>query len=199
MRKAPGNLVTVAATLLFLATDLTRGNAQSAPAPDDSATVRVAVTLAPTGPRVGSPGPLFQGADGVDRREPLLAGLLSFWILPGLGSFYAGNGAHGVRHVAIEMGGSAAMVFGALGGDWSLIYAGLGGIVVNRIWSCATAVNDATAHNRGSGAQRLGGRVVGGVFVDPEARVLGSRVVGRDGVVRSVPRLGLRLLSLRFQ
>jgi hypothetical protein len=71
--------------------------------------------------------------------------------------------------------------------------------VVNRIWSCATAVNDATAHNRGSSAQRLGGRVVGSVFVDPGVRVLGSRIVGRDGLVQSVPRPGLQLLSLRFQ
>jgi len=87
-------------------------------------------------------------ADG--EKDPLIAGLLSL-ILPGAGSFYAGNTPHGVRHVVIEVA-SYAVLFGACnpgststnncGAALGLSYVALLG---NTAWAIVTAVNDAHA------------------------------------------------------
>jgi hypothetical protein len=105
-----------------------------------------------------------------------------------------------VRHLVIEAGVVAVTLIGVRrtkgdescqsfpGGfvcttktapNWTLFYVGLGGMVVNSIWSIVTAVGDATAHiNAAAPATRQPGRVVGGLYVDPRIRVLGSQTGG---------------------
>ena len=48
-----------------------------------------------------------------DRKEPLVAGLLS-WVFPGLGNFYAGQAGHGWRHIGIEVVGLGVLIAGAV-------------------------------------------------------------------------------------
>jgi hypothetical protein len=139
-----------------------------------------------------------QGPAPAVRKDPLVAGLLS-WFLPGVGSFYAGKAGHGWRHLVIEAGAIAVAIVGVsqdgedtschsypdgyecttvTGPNWTLCLVGLGGMVVNSVWSIFTAVGDANNYNRGAAPARQPGRVVGSLYVDPQIRVLGSRTVG---------------------
>ena len=143
-----------------------------------------------------------QGA--VSRKDPAVAGLLSF-LLPGLGSFYAGNSGHGILHLAIGLG-SYAVMYGGLNSDacqWEddCAVAGVGAVVYlgNAIWSIFAAVSDANKHNRAAApAARQPGRVVGSLYVDPQIRVLGSRSIRPTAPATAMPRAGLQLLSMRF-
>ncbi|MDH3291996.1 MAG: hypothetical protein OEQ75_13390 [Gemmatimonadota bacterium] len=96
-------------------------------------------------------------------KSPWLAGILSFFLPYGTGSFYAGNNSHGIRHLVI--GGATAIGMGvslleacidgfrvcdkdgsayAIGGVFAL------GYLANWVWGTITAVSDANAYNRGS-------------------------------------------------
>jgi hypothetical protein len=136
----------------------------------------------------------------VNRKDPFTAGLLS-WLIPGLGSFYAGNSNHGFLHLGIGLG-SYAVLYGGLNSDacqWEddCSVAGVGLVIYlgNAIWSIFAAVGDANTHNRAvvPGA-RQPGRVVGSLYIDPQIRVLGSQAAGTG----TRPSLGLQLGRLAF-
>jgi len=149
-------------------------------------------------------GAVAQQAAG--RKEPVVAGLLS-WIVPGVGSFYAGNNRHGAIHLGVGVGSLIAMVAGAAaavetvdintgevsGGGLGLLVVGYLVYVVNDVWSIFTAVFDANRHNTGSS----GGRVVGELYLAPEVRGVGSAMSSPE-TGASGSRLGLQVLKLRF-
>jgi hypothetical protein len=89
------------------------------------------------------------------RREPALAGSLSFLIPFGTGSFYAGNVPHGVIHLTVGLG--AALLFvtnfcvdecSNAGGEDTRAGIGLVAFVVNWVAGTIVAVNDAKTFNR---------------------------------------------------
>lgn len=96
------------------------------------------------GARLGQP----RGASG--EKDPFVAGVLSA-IVPGVGSFYAGNSGHGLRHVIIHIGSYAVLSSAALSctGDCksNAAVAGVSALALigNGIWSIFTAVGDARA------------------------------------------------------
>lgn len=90
-----------------------------------------------------------------EAKSPVAAGLLSA-LMPGVGSFYAGNSRHGFVHLGIALGaGAVSFMQCGLGND-----APCGGIsnvatlvqLVNWPWSIVNAVRDARAS--GNGASR---------------------------------------------
>lgn len=181
--------------------------------------VLVALMLVPevtaaqqAGPRLDNAAPVFfpydlasnafpaDAAQAADRKDPLVAGILS-WIFPGIGSFYAGNSGHGVRHVLIEVGGFGLLIAGVAAaedeilstgdiqeGSEGLLIAGVAVLLVNGVWSIIAAVGDANAHNRGGG----GGR--GGLGFESERWVApsGTSLEGAE------PRVKVRLARLTF-
>lgn len=97
--------------------------------------------------------PLIPRADG-EEKSAYVAGLLSF-LLPGAGSFYAGNSAHGWTHMLIEVGtfGAGLAVGRTCNGELGCgveVLTGVGAVLIgNQIWSIVTAVKDVSAtHNR---------------------------------------------------
>ena len=93
-------------------------------------------------------------------KSPALAALLSWLAFPGVGSYYAGNSAHGTRHVvvgAVSLGGAIALLatcendgFCDFDHDAARLTVTIGlGVtyVVNSVWSIITAVNDAEDFN----------------------------------------------------
>lgn len=74
-----------------------------------------------------------------------LAVLLGLYV-PGLGSLYAGNTTHFVRHFGLMLlaipAGAASFLIGP-----PALYAVIFGYVANYVWSIATAVQDVNAHN----------------------------------------------------
>jgi TM2 domain-containing membrane protein YozV len=180
-----------------------------------------AATAAMVGPRVelaqayytATPAtydtPIVQAAD---RKDPTVAGLLS-WFIPGLGSFYAGHSGHGIRHIAIHVGGLVLLVAGLAAAtddlvcdsfgncnleEGSFALAGVGYLVVlaNDIWAIITAVGDANAYNRGAGGARPG-RVVGSLYLDPSVRALGSNGLRAAGLPQQATT-GIQILSVGF-
>jgi TM2 domain-containing membrane protein YozV len=147
-------------------------------------------------------------SQAADRKDPLVAGLLS-WFIPGLGSFYAGRSGHGVRHVVIHVVALGAVIAGVVSSadaaagsginadesrDEVLIIGGTAVLLLNGIWSIITAVGDANAYNRGTGRP---GRVVGSLYVDPSVRALSSYGLLAAGVPHPT-NTGIQLLSLGF-
>ena len=108
-------------------------------------------------------------------KSPALAGVLSWLIFPGVGSYYAGNSGHGTRHVVIGVGTLAVTVVGLVQasddivagvvdeGSFTLAAIGLTAYFVNSIWSIVVAVGDASAHNRGIAS-----------LIRPDVRLLAS-------------------------
>ena len=100
--------------------------------------------------------PPFPRADSGEKNA-YVAGMLSF-LVPGAGSFYAGNSAHGWTHLLIE-GGAFASGFliahtcnGELGCGIEAI-TGVGVVLIgNQLWSIVTAVSDAHATKRTANA-----------------------------------------------
>ena len=146
----------------------------------------------------GTP-PFVQQAVG--RKSPALAGVLS-WLIPGTGSFYAGNSGHGTRHLVlgvITIGGvfaglSSACEDGVCDADDSgiaIAAVSLLGAAVNGIWGIITAVGDAHEHNDGLAANAL--------QIAPSLRVLTSRApAGPSGPIANRSRVGLSVLRLSF-
>lgn len=95
------------------------------------------------------------------RKSPGLAGVLSFFIFPGTGSFYAGNEGHGVRHLVIGVVTLGGVVAGAAAADdiedpgFAVATISLGLYLVNWIWGTVVAVTDAKAHNRALGSAAI--------------------------------------------
>ena len=115
----------------------------------------------------------------VARKNAALAGTLSFAsgfvLLPGMGSFYAGNSRHGVRHLSIGLGALIMFLFGVDGilacgivdpspctdseraniPTWEVVaMAAMLTYGVNYLWSIATAVSDVHSFNRRQSRQR---------------------------------------------
>jgi hypothetical protein len=127
-----------------------------------------------------------------------LAGILSFFLPYGTGSFYAGNNGHGVRHLIIG-GGTAigtAVGIGIACADFDLdlcdeddpayvvgaVFAL--GYVVNWVWGTIVAVNDVKAYNRALALE-----------LAPDVIVLPA-VGGASGA--NGTRVGLQLLNVSF-
>jgi hypothetical protein len=131
-----------------------------------------------------------------------LAGILSFFIPFGTGSFYAGNSGHGIRHLVIGGTSFTGMVVGlaiACEGGWSEGYcdedsAGwyiAGGFALvylgNWVWGTIVAVNDASAYNR---------RLAETGFA-PELKILAPVRTAAYGTLSS-PTVGLQLIQVSF-
>jgi hypothetical protein len=138
-------------------------------------------------------------------KEPLLAGVLSA-IVPGVGSYYAGNSGHGTRHLLIAGGAMGLVLAGAtlwatetiddcLSGDCgnssgvgnALMAVGYGAYIVNWAWSIGAAVGDANGHNRAVAARTTAGSVT---RVEP----IVSLSTVPSGSARTETRFGLRLV-----
>ena len=101
-------------------------------------------------------------------KSPTTAGILSgagaYVGVAGLGSFYAGNSGHGVRHLAIGLLTAAVAVSGIVtcadldcsDTEGLLMVGGAVAYAANAVWSVFVAVADAHAHNR---ARSIGLRV----------------------------------------
>jgi hypothetical protein len=103
-------------------------------------------------------------------RSGVLAGVLSAFVWPGVGSYYAGNSGHGTRHLLIGVGTAGMMLGGLLaacddGLSWCatdhagyyVASAGAIGYLVNWVWSIFTATGDVSDYNRRLREQQAGG------------------------------------------
>jgi hypothetical protein len=142
-------LYLVVALSLALAAPAAAQRADSARLVHLSAPLLAGVSVHPAPPG-GSPGlPYESGA-----KSPVVAGFLSF-LMPGVGSFYAGNSTHGFVHLGVVMG-SALVTMATCGQGKDAPCGGVSTlatlvILVNWPWSVVTAVRDArAAGNRAS-------------------------------------------------
>ena len=134
-------------------------------------------------------------------KNPAVAALLNALLFAGIGNFYAGNSGHGLRHVALAVGGGAVLLVGAgkvygegqNAGD-GLFVAGLLVVSGNWVWSIFSGIGDAQA------AGRPGGGPGGGAasMIQPKLSLRG--LPGAVGDPRGVTthRLGLQLLHVAF-
>jgi hypothetical protein len=91
------------------------------------------------------------------RRSPIAAGIMSF-IMPGVGSAYAGNNYHGAIHGSIALtlavGGAVAASADHCNGqdcpgqNQAAIVVIIAAYLTNEVWSVFTAAKDARAYNR---------------------------------------------------
>ncbi len=158
----------------------------------------VSLAMLPT-PVIGEPlGPILQQPG---EKSTWLAGILSFFIPFGTGSFYAGNTGHGIRHLVIGGTSFTGMMVGwaiacedwsegycdedsagwYVAGGFALVYLG------NWIWGTVAAVSDASAYNR-----RLAE-----VGFAPEFKMLAPVRTVVHGA-SSTPTLGLQLFQVPF-
>lgn len=98
-------------------------------------------------------GSLPFAPDEGEAKSPVAAGLLSF-LIPGVGSFYAGNSNHGFAHLGIALG-AAVISFAECGQGHDAPCGGASGAgalisLVNWPWSIVTAVRDARATKDGA-------------------------------------------------
>jgi len=97
----------------------------------------------------------------IGTRSPVGAGLLSY-LLPGLGSYYAGNSKHGTVHLVVGLASGAALFYSLADckGNCStdeVISIGSGvTLAVNAVWSIFTAAQDADAYNAAASSRRVG-------------------------------------------
>ncbi len=127
-------------------------------------------------------------------KSPLLAGVLS-WIIPGVGSFYAENSGHGIRHLAIQGVGFGLLIWGAVETEdinvdvHAALWVGLGVVVVNGLWSIVTAVTDANAYNRSLGGSSS--------IFQPQLKVYTARQIGPAGTTQTtVDAIDLQLFRI---
>lgn len=123
-------------------------------------------------------------------RSPFLAGVLTI-VFPGLGSFYAGNSGHGVRHGVIGLVTGVAYyasaddcigdIFGQNESSCGLFIVSSLAFLANTIWATVVAVDDTKAYNR-------------------SLQTAGLRVAPELVAVRSGgnTQLGLQLVSFGF-
>ena len=137
---------------------------------------------------------------GRSEKSPALAGILSWLVFPGVGSYYAGNSGHGTRHLVIGLGALTVTIVGLAKavdeiqtdltvdeGSFALAGIGLLAYTVNSIWSIVVAVNDAGDYNAGIAS-----------VIQPEVLILTSS----SGMAPIVPkvdrRVGLQLVRISF-
>jgi hypothetical protein len=155
----------------------------------------------------------FEPQGGPDTRSPLLASALSLLILPGIGSYYAGNSGHGTRHLLIA-GASGALAFTGMvlwaddildecfEGDCrssneagvGLAVVGMVAYTINWVWAAATAAGDAMAFNREHSNGLASARLVAGIRVEPTLDVWDEAGIRAGAGPGAEPRLGLRLV-----
>ena len=146
-----------------------------------------------------APGPVFPKLPQASgEKSPALAGLLNV-VLPGVGNFYAGNNGHGIRHLALAVGGLAVFALGAVqglevtGDGEGLVLVGGVVFIGNWVWGIFSGIEDARAANRPVGSN-------GGVasILHPQLVPLGlpSAVGNPPGVTKL--RLGLQLVRVTF-
>ncbi len=141
--------------------------------------------------RIDNAVALSMAAQG--EKSPLLAGVLS-WIIPGVGSFYAENSGHGIRHLAIQGVGVGLLIWGAVETDdindiHAAVGVGLVVVVVNGIWSIVVAVTDANAYNRSLGGSSS--------IFQPQLKVYTARQIGPPGVPQTtVDAIDLQILRI---
>jgi len=127
-----------------------------------------------------------------------LAAALSFFVWPGVGSYYAGNSGHGTRHVLISVvsAGAAIALLATCENDGFCDFdhdtarlsaaAALGAAyVANWAWSVIAAIGDAEDHNYRIGAAR--------VSLNP-----GVAALTTPGPFHQITRTGLRLAQVTF-
>jgi len=125
-----------------------------------------------------------------------LAAVLSWFVWPGVGSYYAGNSAHGTRHVLVGVGTAAGAIvllatcdndgFCDFDHDTARlsVAAALGaGYVVNAVWSVISAIHDAEDFNLNIASAS--------VSLRPEIRPLATGLP-------TAPRWGIQLASIGF-
>jgi hypothetical protein len=133
-----------------------------------------------------------------ERKCPAVAGLLSFVVPFGTGSFYAGNKGHGNRHLGIAVGTLAVSVIAAASapdscdaacGEFGVAVLGLTAFMLNWAVGTVVAVIDAGQTNRSLQASAL--------RLQPQFELLtpSSASPLRE---RSRPRIGLQLVRLSF-
>ena len=144
-------------------------------------------------------------------KSPALAGVLS-WIIPGVGSYYAGHNGHGTIHLGIAIGSYIVMIAGATSavddcssfdstydcgsGGLGLAAAGWVMYLVNDVWSIFTAVGDAREFNKNAAGNQGArpGRVVGELVVPAIINLRDVKM--SDGTVEQ--RTGVQLLKLSY-
>jgi hypothetical protein len=145
----------------------------------------------------GSALPLERAAG----KSPVVAGVLSFLVPFGTGSFYAGNSGHGYRHLAVGIGSIGVFVLAAVAAEGNTqcdavcTEAGVaGGAVIlftlNWIVGTVTAVIDAGHSNR-----PLTGPTGA---LTPAVLTLASHQSVTGLSKRTPPRLGIRLVRVAF-
>jgi hypothetical protein len=139
-------------------------------------------------PGLGLEATTAAGAPAADSKSPVLAGVLSF-LIPGVGSFYAGNTNHGLVHLGIDLGAIVVMSAGFSGNNQGAADVGYFAYIGNWIWSIFTAVGDANAYN-GSPS----GKAVGELDLQPVIGGQGPGAVQR-GVRTATP---LPLFQIQF-
>lgn len=88
-------------------------------------------------------------------KSPVLAGALSGLLFPGLGSFYAGDSPHGVRHAVIAGVTIVGMIAGSsecelFDQNDDCVVTGISALLFigNWVWAIVVGVNDANDYNR---------------------------------------------------
>ena len=142
-------------------------------------------------------------------KSPAVAGLLSF-LIPGVGSYYAGYATHGTTHLLVGLGSAGVSLIGfgmavttclfscspeeeAAEAAWTGVFlVGFAAYTVNWVWSVVTAVGDANRYNR-----VVGGGVAS--WIQPDVRVLTSTPTAFSTLApRTGPRLGLQVAKSSF-
>jgi hypothetical protein len=131
-------------------------------------------------------------------KSPTLAALLSWFVWPGVGSYYAGNSGHGTRHVLIGVAAVGAAVpllitcdndgFCDFDNDTARlsIAVGLGAVyLANSVWSVLTAISDAEDFNARLGSERMS--------LGPAVKVLPSPFPAQGA-----GSVGMQIATLRF-
>jgi hypothetical protein len=152
------------------------------------ATVLLASVLLPREARAQAP-------PDTGRKSPVLAGVLGY-VLPGVGSLYAGDKRNAAVHASIAIVTAAAIGISDVdkcnARDCSQTKNGFGlflyvALLTNAVWSSVTAVHDANAHNER--AERLRGTSLG---LSPSVDVV------RPGSAGGPPHVQMRVVQLTF-
>jgi len=121
-------------------------------------------------------------------KSPVLAGALSGLLFPGLGSFYAGDSPHGVRHAVIAGVTIVGMIAGSsecelFDQNDDCVVSGISAIAFlgNWVWAIVVSVNDANDYN--------GSLNTAGLQIAP--RLIAVRSEGRNTVGLELIRFGI--------
>ena len=125
-----------------------------------------------------------------------LAAILSWFVWPGVGSYYAGNSAHGTRHVLIGVGTAAGalVLLATCDSDGfcdfhndtarlTVVSTLIAGFVANQVWGIITAIHDAEDFNLNIASASIS--------LKPEIRPLAT-------ALPMSPQWGIRFASVSF-